>query len=295
MIEARNLTYMYRSPGVAPVTALDRLNFEIRRGQSVGIMGPTGSGKSTLIQNLNGLLRPTGGSLTVDGIRIETASKKQMSVLRSRVGIVFQFPEQQLFEATVFADVAFGPRNLGLAAAEVEKRVARALEAVGLPGEQFARRSPLALSGGQKRRVAIAGVLAMQPQLLILDEPTAGLDPGGRRRFLQMVRALRQEQPGLTILMVTHRAEELAGWVDRVLVLHEGRLLMAGSEHEVFTRTDELTAIGLQPPVSAVVFNRLRQFGWELNSEALQPEEAAKLIAGCWHKRMEEKAKCCGT
>ena len=221
--------------------ALDNVSLKVRKGEFLGIAGHTGSGKSTLIQHMNGILHPTSGRVVAFGSDI--AEKGAANDVRGRVGVVFQYPENQLFAATVAEDVAFGPRNLGLSEEEVSKRVERSLRTVGLNPEEIAARSPFELSGGQQRRVAFAGVLAMEPEVLVLDEPAAGLDPKARKSFLDMVSHLHKE--GLTVVMVSHNMDDLANLCDRVAVMSEGKLLMGGTPAEVFSRADELTAVGL--------------------------------------------------
>ena len=248
--------------------ALDNVSLKVRKGEFLGIAGHTGSGKSTLIQHMNGILHPTSGRVVAFGSDI--AEKGAANDVRGRVGVVFQYPENQLFAATVAEDVAFGPRNLGLSEEEVSKRVERSLRTVGLDPEEIAARSPFELSGGQQRRVAFAGVLAMEPEVLVLDEPAAGLDPKARKSFLDMVARLHEE--GLTVVMVSHNMDDLANLCDRVAVMSEGKLLMEGTPAEVFSRADELTAVGLATTSPEHFANLLREGGLAVPHEELATE-----------------------
>ena len=250
--------------------ALDNVSLKVRKGEFLGIAGHTGSGKSTLIQHMNGILHPTSGRVVAFGSDI--AEKGAANDVRGRVGVVFQYPENQLFAATVSEDVAFGPRNLGLSEEEVSKRVERSLRTVGLNPEEIAARSPFELSGGQQRRVAFAGVLAMEPEVLVLDEPAAGLDPKARKTFLDMVSHLHEE--GLTVVMVSHNMDDLANLCDRVAVMSEGKLLMEGTPAEVFSRADELTAVGLATTSPEHFANLLREGGLAVPHEELATEDS---------------------
>ena len=258
IIRVDNLTHTYGVGTPFQRSAVEGLSLDIRRGEFLGIIGHTGSGKSTLIQHLNGLLKPSSGTIYLDGADIWAEPKKIRSV-RFRVGLVFQYPEYQLFEDTVRKDIAFGPKNMGLDAAEVERRVLAALSAVGLD-ESVLDKSPFALSGGQKRRVAIAGVMAMEPEVLILDEPTAGLDPRGRESILQMLREYH-ERRGSTVVLVSHSMEEIARNAQRIIVLSGGGVCMEGTPAEVFARADELEAVGLDVPQSTKIAAALRRRG----------------------------------
>lgn len=248
--------------------ALDNVTLEVRKGEFLGIAGHTGSGKSTLIQHMNGILHPTNGRVVAFGR--DVAEKGAANDVRGRVGVVFQYPENQLFAATVAEDVAFGPRNLGLSEEEVSARVERSLRTVGLDPKEIAARSPFELSGGQQRRVAFAGVLAMEPEALVLDEPAAGLDPKARKSFLDMVSRLHEE--GLTVVMVSHNMDDLANLCDRVAVMSEGKLLMEGTPAEVFSRADELTAVGLATTSPEHFANLLREGGLAVAHEGLATE-----------------------
>ena len=250
--------------------ALDNVSLKVRKGEFLGIAGHTGSGKSTLIQHMNGILHPTSGRVVAFGSDI--AEKGAANDVRGRVGVVFQYPENQLFAATVAEDVAFGPRNLGLSEEEVSKRVERSLRTVGLNPEEIAARSPFELSGGQQRRVAFAGVLAMEPEVLVLDEPAAGLDPKARKSFLDMVSHLHKE--GLTVVMVSHNMDDLANLCDRVAVMSEGELLMEGTPAEVFTRAAELTSVGLATTSPEHFANLLREGGLPMSHEELATEDS---------------------
>ena len=258
IIRVDNLTHTYGVGTPFQRSAVEGLSLDIRRGEFLGIIGHTGSGKSTLIQHLNGLLKPSSGTIYLDGTDIWAEPKKIRSV-RFRVGLVFQYPEYQLFEDTVRKDIAFGPKNMGLDAAEVERRVLAALSAVGLD-ESVLDKSPFALSGGQKRRVAIAGVMAMEPEVLILDEPTAGLDPRGRESILQMLREYHETR-GSTVVLVSHSMEEIARNAQRIIVLSGGGVCMEGTPAEVFARADELEAVGLDVPQSTKIAAALRRRG----------------------------------
>ena len=250
--------------------ALDNVTLEVRKGEFLGIAGHTGSGKSTLIQHMNGILHPTNGRVVAFGR--DVAEKGAANDVRGRVGVVFQYPENQLFAATVAEDVAFGPRNLGLSEEEVSARVERSLRTVGLDPKEIAARSPFELSGGQQRRVAFAGVLAMEPEVLVLDEPAAGLDPKARKSFLDMVSHLHEE--GLTVVMVSHNMDDLANLCDRVAVMSEGKLLMEGTPAKVFSRADELTAVGLATTSPEHFANLLREGGLAVPHEGLATEDS---------------------
>ena len=274
-IELKNVTYTY-SPGTAyEIHALKDINLDIKDGQFIGIIGHTGSGKSTLIQHLNALIRPTSGTILYNGEDI-WADKYDRKALRSEVGLVFQYPEHQLFEVDVFSDVCFGPRNLGLPPEEVEARAREALDQVGL-GEPYYKKSPFELSGGQKRRAAIAGILAMHPEVLILDEPTAGLDPRGRDEILDQVAALQKER-GMTVLLVSHSMEDVARYVERIVVMDDGRIRFDGTPKKVFAHYRELEEIGLGAPQTGYVLRGLAEKGFPVNTEATTVEEARDAI-----------------
>ena len=261
ILSVKNLKYVYSAGTPFEHTALEDVSFSVNRGEFIGIIGHTGSGKSTLMQQLNGLLKPTSGSVILDGQDI-WSDKKLTRQARFRVGLVFQYPEYQLFEETVYRDIAFGPKNMGLPAGEVDRRVREAAGFVGITGAQL-QASPFDLSGGQKRRVAIAGVIAMEPEILILDEPTAGLDPSGRREILSNIAAYRKSK-NATIMMVSHSMEDVARLTDRLLVLSVSRLAMDGTPDEIFAHTDELVNMGLNIPQVTQVFLHLRQMGLDV-------------------------------
>ena len=275
-IQVRNLSYIYNEGLTSETVALDNINFDIYDGEIVGIIGHTGSGKSTLLQQLNGLLKPRGGTIIVGGTDI-TRPGISMRDVRRRVGLVFQYPEYQLFEETVALDVAFGPKNLGLREDEVDERVRDALELVGLDYDEVAGRSPFELSGGQKRRVAIAGVIAMKPQVLILDEPTAGLDPGSHDEIMAMIRKVHESQQNI-ILFVSHNMEDVAALSDQVMVMDRGKLITVGTPKEVFRQRDRLAAIALDvPPVTEMMF-QMKERGIDVDTGALTLREAEESI-----------------
>lgn len=261
ILSVKNLKYVYSAGTPFEHTALEDVSFSVNRGEFIGIIGHTGSGKSTLMQQLNGLLKPTSGSVILDGQDI-WSDKKLTRQARFRVGLVFQYPEYQLFEETVYRDIAFGPQNMGLPAGEVDRRVREAAGFVGITDAQL-QASPFDLSGGQKRRVAIAGVIAMEPEILILDEPTAGLDPSGRREILSNIAAYRKSK-NATIMMVSHSMEDVARLTDRLLVLSGSRLAMDGTPDEIFAHTYELVNMGLNIPQVTQVFLHLRQMGLDV-------------------------------
>lgn len=270
-----HVNYIYGADTPMAVHALKDICLEIPDGQFVGIIGHTGSGKSTLMQHLNGLVKATDGHIYYNGEDIYD-DDYDMKKLRSKVGLVFQYPEHQLFEIDVFSDVCFGPRNLGLDKREVELRAYDALRKVGLPDELFYQ-SPFELSGGQKRRVAIAGVLAMKPDVLILDEPTAGLDPKGRDEILQQVKKL-QTETGMTILLVSHSMEDVAEYVDRIIVMNHGSVLFDDVPRRVFAHYRELEAVGLAAPQVTYILNELKENGLDVDTSATTIGEAADEI-----------------
>ncbi len=261
ILEVRNLTHTYSAGTPFEHKALDDMNFKVERGEFVGIIGHTGSGKSTLMQHLNGLLKPTSGQVLLDGEDIHK-DKKFTRQARFRVGLVFQYPEYQLFEETVYKDIAFGPKNMGLKEEEIDRRVREAARLVGLTEAQL-QVSPFDLSGGQKRRVAIAGVIAMEPEVLILDEPTAGLDPASRAGILENIEAYRRAK-NATIMMVSHSMNDVARLTDRLLVLNGSKIAMDDTPAKVFTRAQELLDMGLDIPDITRVFLRLQQMGLEV-------------------------------
>ena len=275
IIKVEHLSYVY-NPGMPnAVTALDDVSFEVEEGDFVGIIGATGSGKSTLITHMNGLNKPTSGKIIIDG-RDLWAEPEKIRDFRFLTGLVFQYPEYQLFEETCYKDIAFGPKNMGLDEAEVDKRVHEAAEFVGLD-EALLERSPFELSGGQKRRVAIAGVLAMDPEVLILDEPTAGLDPRGRDEVLDQVSALQRSR-GITVILVSHSMEDVAKYVDRLIVMNQGEVRFDGRPVEVFHHYKELEEIGLAAPQTTYLMQELKKQGADVNTDATTVEEAADAI-----------------
>lgn len=282
ILQVKNLTYTYSIGTPFEHTACDNINFALNRGEFVGVIGHTGSGKSTLMQQLNGLLKPTSGSVLLDGKDI-WSDKKLTRQARFRVGLVFQYPEYQLFEETVYKDIAFGPKNMGLSEQEIDRRVREAAKLVGLK-EHHLQKSPFDMSGGQKRRVAIAGVIAMEPEVLILDEPTAGLDPVGRAEILSEIENYRKSK-NATIMMVSHSMEDVARLTDRLLVLKGSHLAMDGTPEEVFARADELVEIGLNIPQITQVFLHLKKLGLNVDS-VYTIEQAVEIL-----KKMKEERR----
>ena len=263
ILEVKNLTYIYSAGTPFEHKALDNVSFSVHRGEFIGIIGHTGSGKSTLMQQLNGLLKPTSGSVLLDGQDI-WADKQQTRQARFRVGLVFQYPEYQLFEETVYRDIAFGPKNMGLSQEEIQRRVLEAAGFVGITQQQL-QVSPFDLSGGQKRRVAIAGVIAMEPEVLILDEPTAGLDPVGRAEILQNIENYRKAK-NATVMMVSHSMEDVARLTDRLLVMNGSKLAMDGPPQEIFSHAQELLDMGLSIPQVTQVFLHLQKMGLDVKN-----------------------------
>ena len=281
-IEVRNLSHIYGEGTIFEQYALKNVNLTIGDGEFIGLIGHTGSGKSTLIQHLNGLLRASSGDILYNGESIYREGYS-MKELRSHVGLVFQYPEHQLFEVDVFSDVCFGPKNLGLSQEEVEARAREALTLVGLD-ESFYKQSPFELSGGQKRRAAIAGVLAMKPEVLILDEPTAGLDPQGREDVLGLVAKLHRER-GMTVILVSHSMEDVARYVSRLVVMNHGEKVFDGTPKEVFRHYKELEAIGLAAPQITYVVHALKEQGIPIDEDITTVEEARDAILAIWKKQ----------
>ena len=274
ILEVKNLTYIYSAGTPFEHKALDDISFSVERGEFIGIIGHTGSGKSTLMQQLNGLLKPTSGTVLLDGQDI-WSDKKLTRQARFRVGLVFQYPEYQLFEETVYKDIAFGPKNMGLSAEEVDRRVREAAGFVGLTEQQL-EVSPFDLSGGQTRRVAIAGVIAMEPEVLILDEPTAGLDPVGRSEILGNIQSYRKAK-NATIMMVSHSMEDVARLTDRLLVMNGSKLAMDAPPAQVFTHAEELTQMGLNIPQVTQVFLELKKLGLDVKNVYTIDQAAAEI------------------
>lgn len=273
-IVLEKLSHVYMEGSPFESVALDKVSLTIEDGEFVGLIGHTGSGKSTLVQHLNGLLKPTSGKILVDGLDLGT-KETDMREVRRRVGLVFQYPEYQLFEETVRKDIAFGPGNLGISGDELEERVRAAADQVGLE-EALLDKSPFELSGGQKRRVAIAGVLAMQPKVLVLDEPTAGLDPRGREELIALMKKLNEG--GVTLIMVSHSMNDVARLCGKVLVMNHGRLALSGSPGEVFAHGEELKEMGLGLPDGARLAELLREKGWPIPAQVYRLEELEALI-----------------
>ncbi len=287
-IKAEQLGYTYMAGGPMEKVALHDVNLEIKSGSFVGIIGHTGSGKSTLIQHFNGLMKPTGGRLLIDGKDI-TSKEVSLRELRFKVGMVFQYPEHQLFDETVYDDIAFGPKNMKLEESEIRQRVQDAAKAAQVD-EAWMDKSPFELSGGQKRRVAIAGVLAMRPEVLVLDEPAAGLDPKGRDEILQMVEELHRQRH-MTVILVSHSMEDIAKLATQIIVMNEGTVAMQGTVSEVFSRGDELQRMGLDVPQITLFVQRLIQKGYPLSKDIFTVEQAQKEILALFQK--EQGVKPC--
>ena len=279
-IELKNLTHTYSEGSAFQATAIRDVNLTIEDGEFIAVVGHTGSGKSTLVQHLNGLLKPTGGQVLIDGEDLNAPGADRRRI-RQKVGLVFQYPEYQLFEETVAKDIAFGPKNLGLSAEEIDARVRRAMAHVHLDYDKYAQRSPFELSGGQMRRVAIAGVLAMEPKVLILDEPTAGLDPRGRDRILGMVQELHAKG-GTTVIMVSHSMDDVARLATRLVVMSKGELVATGTPREIFRQVDMMESIGLGVPEAARLCALLRQRGVKLPDDLYTPEELRDSLLALW-------------
>ena len=275
-IEVKNITHIYSEGMPYESVALQDVSFSVADGVFVGIIGHTGSGKSTLVQHLNGLLKPKRGSIFIGDVDI-TGEKVLMRDIRRKIGLVFQYPEYQLFEETVHKDVAFGPINLGLSEEETNHRVREAIGLVGLDYEELADRSPFELSGGQKRRIAIAGVIAMKPEVLILDEPTAGLDPRAHKEILDMIRSIHETEKNITLL-ISHNMNDIAALSDKVLVMEKGQVAMMGTPREVFSRGPELKEMGLALPPAAEFMNRMREKGCPTEASVLTKEEALEAL-----------------
>lgn len=287
VIKTENLTYTYSIGTPFEKTAVDNVNLDIEEGEFVGIIGHTGSGKSTLIQHLNGLVKPTSGKVIIDGEDIWGKDVKIRDI-RFKVGLVFQYPEYQIFEETVYKDIAFGPKNMGLPDEEIDRRIRETAELVGLHRENLDK-SPFELSGGQKRRVAIAGVMAMEPKVLILDEPTAGLDPKGRDKILGQIKEYHRQKKS-TVLLVSHSMEDVAKFADKILVMNKAKVFCYEDTPEVFKRAEELTEIGLAVPQITRVFNRLKQSGIDIRTDVYTTEFAKKTILEYLEKRGESHA-----
>ena len=279
-IELKNVTHTYSEGSAFQATAIRDVSLTIEDGEFIAVVGHTGSGKSTLVQHLNGLLKPTGGQILIDGEDLNAPGVDRRRI-RQKVGLVFQYPEYQLFEETVVKDIAFGPKNLGLSAGEIDARVRRAMAHVHLDYDKYAERSPFELSGGQMRRVAIAGVLAMEPKVLILDEPTAGLDPRGRDRILGMVQELHA-RGGTTVIMVSHSMDDVARLATRLVVMSRGELVATGTPREIFRQVDMMESIGLGVPEAARLCALLRQRGVKLPDDLYTPEKMRDSLLALW-------------
>lgn len=286
-IKIENLNHIYMPKTPFEKIALNNINCEIEDGEFVALIGHTGSGKSTFIQHLNGLLSPTSGNIIVDGVNI--ADKKvKLSDIRKKVGLVFQYPEYQLFEETIEKDIEYGPRNLGISEEEISKRVKKSMEMVGLDYETYKDKSPFDLSGGQKRRVAIAGVIAMNPEVLILDEPTAGLDPGGRDEIFNLIKKLHRDN-NITIILSSHSMDDMAKLAQTIIVMNHGKIEFMGTPREVFTsHADKLREIGLDVPQVLELATKLRQKGFDIRPDILTVEEVKDEIL----KVMRGRKKC---
>lgn len=277
-IKLENVNYIYGAGTSTETKALKNINLEIKKGEFVAIIGHTGSGKSTLIQHLNGLERPSSGKVIYDGVNIYE-DKYDLKKLRCKVGLVFQYPEHQLFEETIIKDVCFGPMNQGLTKEEALVRATDALRQVGVKEELF-KKSPFEISGGQKRRVAIAGVLAMNPDILILDEPTAGLDPEGRDKILDKIKELHEER-GIGVVLVSHSMEDVAKYAERIIVMNKGEIVFDDNPHNVFSNYKELEKIGLAAPQITYIMHRLKESGMNVDETMINIEEAADNILKC--------------
>lgn len=284
-IKIENLTHVYMANGPFEKKALDNVNLDIKDGEFIALIGHTGSGKSTLIQHMNGLLEATSGKIIVDGEDI-TQKGVKLSDVRKKVGLVFQYPEYQLFEETIAKDIAYGPTNLGLDKEEIDKRVRKSMEMVGLDYEVYKDKSPFDLSGGQKRRVAIAGVIAMEPKTLILDEPTAGLDPKGRDDILEQIQLLHSKY-NMTIILVSHSMEDVAKIAQRVIVMNKGKVALEGTPAEVFKHVKELEEIGLGVPQVTYLMMKLREKGYKVSDEVYTIEQCKKELMKLFGKKEE--------
>lgn len=273
LLELKNVSYTYSSGTPFEITAIEDINLTIEKGSFVGIIGHTGSGKSTLIQHFNALLKPTTGQVLLNGKDINQ-SKQSAHEARFKVGLCFQYPEYQLFETTVYRDIAFGPTNMGLSEDEIKERVREAAEFVGLTNELL-KKSPFELSGGEKRRAAIAGIIAMRPEVLVLDEPTAGLDPSGRKKILGTISEFRKSTNS-TVIIVSHSMEDVASLAEKIIVMNKGRIYKYADVHEIFTKSEELAALGLEVPPVTSIFLKLKEKGLDVNTDIYTKEQAEK-------------------
>ena len=286
-LELKHVSHIYQEGSAKESYALRDICLNVNEGEFLGIAGHTGSGKSTLIQHFNGLLKPTSGEVIVDGVNINgKEAKKELKALRMQVGIVFQYPEYQLFEETVERDIAFGPRNLNLSDIEIQHRVTEAMDMLKL-SKKLRKKSPFELSGGQKRKIAIAGVLAMKPKYLILDEPTAGLDPKGREEFLELIADLHQQ--GLTVVMVSHSMDDIARYAQRMIVLEHGEIRLEGTPQAVFAQPELLEQIGLGVPTLTRLLIELQKQGWDVRTDLFHPTDVSQEILRALSKREQRK------
>ena len=285
----QDVTYTYMPGTPFERTAIENVSIEIPSGKITAIAGHTGSGKSTLIQHLSGLLKPSNGKVLVDDVDINIKNNNESKMARRQVGMVFQYPEQQLFEETVEADIAFGPRNLGLTEEQISVRVKEAMEFVKLDYDTYAKRSPFQLSGGQMRRVAIAGIIAMHPKYFVLDEPVAGLDPRSKEELLKRIRKLHEKQ-GITIVFISHNMEDIANMADKVIIMNQGKILLEGSPKEVFdmSQADDILLAGLLPPKTAIILDELNRGGLKVDTSAYTVEKGVELI----YQALKEAGKC---
>lgn len=276
LIEINNLTHIYSEGLPFEKKAVDDISLEVEEDEFIGLIGHTGSGKSTFIQHLNGLLKPSSGEIIIDGTRVDK-SGANLTDLRKKVGLVFQYPEYQLFEETIERDIAFGPKNLDISEKEVQERVKSSMESVGLDYETYKDKSPFELSGGLKRRVAIAGVLAMEPKVLILDEPTAGLDPRGRDEILSEIKSIHEKRK-MTVILVSHSMEDVAKIAERIVVLDKGKVFLDGEPREIFKNEDKLLGVGLGIPQITSLMRTLKKKGLDINEDAITVEEAKESL-----------------
>ena len=276
LIEIKNLTHIYSEGLPFEKKAIDDINLKIEENEFIGLIGHTGSGKSTFIQHLNGLLKPSSGEIIVDGMKVDKSSSN-LTELRKKIGLVFQYPEYQLFEETIERDIAFGPGNLDLSEEEVLRRVKSSMDSVGLDYETYKDKSPFELSGGLKRRVAIAGVLAMEPKVLILDEPTAGLDPRGRDEILSEIKSIHEKRK-ITVILVSHSMEDVAKIAERIVVLDKGKVFLDGEPRDIFREEDKLLGVGLGIPQITSLMRTLKKKGLDINEDAITVEEAKESL-----------------
>lgn len=276
LIEIKNLTHIYSEGLPFEKKAIDDINLKIEENEFIGLIGHTGSGKSTFIQHLNGLLKPSSGEIIVDGMKVDKSSSN-LTELRKKIGLVFQYPEYQLFEETIERDIAFGPGNLDLSEEEVLRRVKSSMDSVGLDYETYKDKSPFELSGGLKRRVAIAGVLAMEPKVLILDEPTAGLDPRGRDEILSEIKSIREKRK-ITVILVSHSMEDVAKIAERIIVMDKGKVFLDSNPREIFRNEDKLLSVGLGIPQITSLMRALKKKGLDINEDSITVEEAKESL-----------------